>query len=95
MTEVAADPTTYQLFIAGRSGGRRRGCDVRERQPGRHPGRRRAVPGGNPADVAMAVRAADMASADVEGDPGPEARRDPVPLRGAHGLSTRSAWRGR
>ena len=47
MTEVAADPTTFQLFIAGEWVERRHRRDVREPQPGRHARRRRALPGGH------------------------------------------------
>ena len=47
MTEVAAPPATHRLFIAGRWVDSVVGRDVRERQPRRHAGRRRAVPGGH------------------------------------------------
>jgi acyl-CoA reductase-like NAD-dependent aldehyde dehydrogenase len=72
MTEVAADPTTYQLFIAGRwvdaVGG--------ETFESVNPADTRDVVGrfqaGTPADVAMAVRAADMASAAWKATPAPK-----------------------
>jgi acyl-CoA reductase-like NAD-dependent aldehyde dehydrogenase len=72
MTEVAADPTTYQLFIAGRwvdgVGG--------ETFESVNPADTRDVVGrfqaGTPADVAMAVRAADMASAGWKATPAPK-----------------------
>ena len=47
MPEVAADPTTYRLFIAGRWVDAVSGADLRERQPRRHARRRRPVPGGH------------------------------------------------
>ena len=50
---------------------------------------------GTAADVAMAVRAAEMALPALARDPGAEARRDPVPLRRSSWPSTRSASRGR
>src|SRR5215216_2297053 len=74
MTEVAADPTTYQLFIAGRwvqgvSG------DTFESV---NPADTRDVVGrfqaGTPPDVAMAIRAAEMAT--------PRWRAMPAPKRG-------------
>jgi aldehyde dehydrogenase (NAD+) len=72
MTDVAAPPTTYQLFIAGRW------VDSVE---GRtfdsvNPADTRDVVGrfqaGGPADVAMAVRAADMAFAGWRATPAPK-----------------------
>ncbi|HEY3336551.1 MAG TPA: aldehyde dehydrogenase family protein [Candidatus Limnocylindrales bacterium] len=72
MTEVAADPTTYQLFIAGRwvdavGGGTFESVN---------PADTRDVVGrfqaGAPADVAMAVRAADIASPAWKATPAPK-----------------------
>ena len=95
MTEVAAEPTTYQLFIAGRWVDAVTGRDVRE--PSTRPTRATSSGGSRrapPADVAMAIRAAEMATAALEGDAGAEARRDPVPLRRAHGRAQGAARAG-
>ena len=74
MTEVAAEPTTYQLFIAGRwvSGvtgetfGSVNPADTRDIV-----GRFQA---GTPADVAMAIRAAEMATPAWKATPAPKSR---------------------
>jgi alpha-ketoglutaric semialdehyde dehydrogenase len=72
MTEVAADPTTYQLFIAGRWVDAVDGATF----DSVNPADTRDVVGrfqaGTPADVAMAVRAADMASAAWKATPAPK-----------------------
>ena len=73
MTEVAAEPTTYQLFIAGRWVSGVTGETFEMRQPGRHARGRRAVPGrAPPADVAMAIRAAEMATPGWKATPAPK-----------------------
>jgi alpha-ketoglutaric semialdehyde dehydrogenase len=72
MTDVAAPPTTYQLFIAGRW------VDAVEGRTFEsvNPADTRDVVGrfqaGGPADVAMATRAADMAWADWRATPAPK-----------------------
>ena len=72
MTEVAAEPTTYQLFIAGRwvSG------VTGETFESVNPADTREVVGrfqaGTPADVAMAIRAAEMATPAWKATPAPK-----------------------
>ena len=80
------EPPTFRLFIAGEWVDSTSGRDVREPQPGRHARRRSAGSRqGTAADVARAVRAAETRRPAVAADAGPEARRDPVSLRRAHG----------
>ena len=90
-----AAPPTFRHFIAGEwcDGVSRR--DVREPQPGRHPRRRSAGSRpGTPADVAMAIKAAETAWPMWSADARPEARRDPVPLRRADGRAQGAALPG-
>jgi acyl-CoA reductase-like NAD-dependent aldehyde dehydrogenase len=72
MTEVAAEPTTYQLFIAGRWVESTSGATF----DSVNPADTRDVVGrfqaGTAADVAMAVRAADMASSAWKATPAPK-----------------------
>src|SRR4051812_3150784 len=72
MTEVAAEPTTFQLFIAGRWVGSTSGATF----DSINPADTRDVVGrfqaGTPADVAMAIRAADHASAAWKATPAPK-----------------------
>ena len=64
---------------------RRRRRDVREPQPGRHPRRHRSLPGRHAAGCRDGDQGGRDRLADVEPDAGPQARRDPLPLRRAHG----------
>src|SRR5215218_2220694 len=72
MTQVAADPTTYQLFIAGRWVG---GVSGETFEPV-NPADTRDVVGrfqaGSAADVAMAIRAAEMATPGWKATPAPK-----------------------
>jgi aldehyde dehydrogenase (NAD+) len=72
MTEVAADPTTYQLFIAGRWADGTSG----ETFESVNPADTRDVVGrfqaGTAADVAMAIRAAEMATPAWKATPAPK-----------------------
>ena len=98
--EKAADamsgaPKTHQLFIAGEWVDSVSGQTFESTNPAD----RRDVIGqfqaGTAADVAMAVKAAEMALPRWKATPAPEARRDPVPLRRADGASTRNGSRAR
>ena len=72
MTEVAAEPTTYQLFIAGRWVSGVTGATFESVNPADT----REVVGrfqaGTPADVAMAIRAAEMATPGWKATPAPK-----------------------
>jgi acyl-CoA reductase-like NAD-dependent aldehyde dehydrogenase len=72
MTEVAAEPTTYQLFIAGRWVSGVSG----ETFESVNPADTREIVGrfqaGTPADVAMAIRAAEMATPGWKATPAPK-----------------------
>jgi alpha-ketoglutaric semialdehyde dehydrogenase len=72
MTEVAADPTTYQLFIAGRWVDAVDGATFESVNPADTRDVVGRFQAGTPADVAMAVRAADMASAAWKATPAPK-----------------------
>ncbi len=72
MTEVAADPTTYQLFIAGRWVDAVDGATFESVNPADTRDVVGRFQAGTPADVAMAVRAADMASATWKATPAPK-----------------------
>ena len=69
--------------------------DVREPQPGRHARRHRAVPAGDRRRRGDGHQRGLGSAADVAADAGPQARRDPVRVRRAHGRSTRNASPGR
>ena len=72
MTEVAADPTTYQLFIAGRWVDAVEGATFESVNPADTRDVVGRFQAGTPADVAMAVRAADMASGAWKATPAPK-----------------------
>ncbi len=72
MTEVAADPTTYQLFIAGRWVDGVGGATFESVNPADTRDVVGRFQAGTPADVAMAVRAADMASPAWKATPAPK-----------------------
>ena len=72
MTEVAADPTTYQLFIAGRWVDAVEGATFESVNPADTRDIVGRFHAGTPADVATAVRAADMASATWKATPAPK-----------------------
>ena len=94
MTETAVETPTFRNFIAGEW------CDSTSGQTfeSRNPADTRDVIGrfqqGTKADVAMAVRAAEAAKGDVAADPGAEARRDPLRVRGADGAAQGAARPG-
>src|SRR3954469_23790033 len=72
MTEVAADPTTYQLFIAGRWVDSTSGATFESVNPADTRDTVGRFQAGTAADVAMAIRAADQASRGWKATPAPK-----------------------
>jgi acyl-CoA reductase-like NAD-dependent aldehyde dehydrogenase len=71
MTEVAADPTTHQLFIAGRWVDSTSGATFESVNPADTRDTVGRFQAGTAADVAMAIRAADQASRGWKATPAP------------------------
>ena len=94
MTETAVETPTFRHFIAGEWVDGTSGATFESRNPADT----RDVVGrfqqGTAADVAMAIKAAETAYPMWRRTPGPQARRDPVRVRGADGAAQGTAGAG-